>query len=199
MSQESSIHDSFFTDAELLSAGFAEVGSNVGISRKCSLYGTSGKIGSYTRIDDFSILKGRLDIGRHVHVGAFCSVSGVCGVVRLGDFSTLANRVSVYTGSDDYRTDALSSSTVPEEYLATITGDVWLGRASLIGAHSVILPGTVVGDAASIGALCIVQGHIPPGTIGVSRGARLKFKGMRDVERILKMADEVQRREEHIP
>src|SRR6516165_3892586 len=109
--------DGFYTREELLGLGFSSVGTNVRVSHKCSLYAIKGSIGSHVRVDDFSILKGQIEIGDHVHICGFCSVSGVCGIVRLGSFSTLANRVSVYTGSDDYRADALSSSTVPEAYL----------------------------------------------------------------------------------
>jgi acetyltransferase-like isoleucine patch superfamily enzyme len=180
---------------ELLELGFTAVGTNVRISRKSSFYGVEGAIGSHVRIDDFCILKGHIEIGHHVHICGFCSISGVCGVVRLGDFSTLANRVSVYTGSDDYRADALSSSTVPEEYLETIKGDVILGRAALVGAHSVILPGTVMGDAASIGALCVIHGVIAAGAVAVSCGAGLRITGSRDVSKILKMAEQVIGRE----
>jgi len=188
----------FFTNDELQAFGFKSIGKNVRASRKSSLYGISGTIGSHVRIDDFCILKGHIEIGNHVHICAYCSISGVCGVVRISDFSTLANRVSVYTGSDDYRADALSSSTVPEDCVATIKGDVILERAALIGAHSIILPGTIVGAAASLGALCIIHGNIPPGAIGVSSGVGMKFKGWRVVQKILKMADEIERSEHEI-
>jgi galactoside O-acetyltransferase len=189
----------FYTAQELRDFGFSAVGTQVRISRKASLYEISGTIGNHVRVDDFCILKGRLEIGSHVHICGFCSVSGVCGMVRLGDFSTLANRVSVYTGSDDYRADALSSSTVPADCVVTITGDVTLARAALIGAHSVILPGTVVGEAAAIGALCLVRGAIPPGTIAVTRDGGLCFKGTRDVEKILRLAEDVLSRDQTVP
>jgi len=187
----------FFTDEELHAFGFTAVGTNVRVSRKSSLYGIGGTIGSHVRVDDFCILKGHIEIGSHVHICGYCSVSGVCGVVRLGDFSTLSNRVSIYTGSDDYRADALSSSTVPAGCLLTIKGDVILARAALIGAHSVILPGTVVGEAASIGALCLVHGAIPAGAIAVSQNIGLRFKGTRNIEKILRMADDVLRRDQN--
>lgn len=111
--------------------------------------------------------------------------------MKLSDFTTLANRVSIYTGSDDYRADSLSSSTVPEEYLATIRGSVEVGRAALIGAHSVILPGSVIGAAASIGALCLVHGSISAGEVLVSGAVPMIKKGTRNVQRILALADEV--------
>ena len=194
MSTDSSLSP-FFTNDELQAFGFTSVGKNVRASRKSQLYGISGTIGSHVRIDDFCILKGHIEIGNHVHICAYCSISGAYGVVKMSDFSTLANRVSIYTGSDDYRADALSSSTVPADYVATIKGDVILERAALIGAHSIILPGTIVGAAASLGALWIIHGQIPPGAIGVCGGGGLKIKGTRRIQKILNMANEVERNE----
>lgn len=188
----------FFATEELRAMGFAAVGANVRISRKSSFYGIRGTISSHVRVDDFCILKGHVEIGSHVHISAYCSVSGVCGVVKLSDFSTLANRVSIYTASDDYRADALSSSTVPEDLLVTIKGDVILGRAALIGAHSVILPGSIVGDAASVGALCVVHGIIPPGAITVGQAGCLRFQGTRNIGKILRMAEDMAKRDQNI-
>jgi len=187
----------FYTDDELRAFGFMAVGTNIRVSRKSSFYGIEGIIGSHVRIDDFCILKGRVEIGSHVHVCGYCSVSGVGGVVRLGDFSTIANRVSIYTGSDDYRADALSSSTVPADCVVTISGDVTLGRAAMIGAHSIVLPGAVVGEAASVGALCIVRGTIPAGVIAVASNGGLSLKGTRNVAKILNLADDVCRRDQN--
>jgi galactoside O-acetyltransferase len=171
--------------------GFAKVGRNLQISRKCSFYAISGSIGDNVRVDDFCILKGHIRIGSYVHIAAHCSVSGVRGTVEFGDFSTLSNGVSIFTGSDDYRENALSSSTVPQEYVRTIAGDVIIGRGVIVGAHSVVLPKTVVGDAASIGALCILKGRIVPGTILVSGTRRPKVAGKRDVSAILAQAETV--------
>jgi len=48
----------FFAADELKAFGFSDVGNNIQISRKCSFYGISGRIGSNVRIDDFCIFKG---------------------------------------------------------------------------------------------------------------------------------------------
>ncbi|MEO7743299.1 MAG: hypothetical protein ABIR98_10205 [Usitatibacter sp.] len=181
----------FYTHEELVAIGFEHVGSNVSISRKVSMYAIRGSIGSNVRVDDFTILKGRVVMGSHVHIAAHCLVSGVRGVVELSDFSTLSDSVSIYTGSDDYRADALSSATVPERYLSTISGDVFLGRAALVGSHCVLLPGTVLHEAVSVGALCVINGSYEAGSIVVSAPPRTLIKGKRNVEAILAKANEV--------
>lgn len=181
----------FLSVEELRAIGFSSIGRNVQVSRKSSFYNISGSIGNNVRLDDFCVIKGHVEIGDHVHICGFCSISGMHGKVILSDFSTLANRVSIYTGSDDYRADALSSSTVPEEFLVIIKGDVILGRAALVGAHSVILPSVQLGEAASVGALCLVYQSIPPGAIAINSSSGIQIKGYRNVARIMKMAEEV--------
>jgi acetyltransferase-like isoleucine patch superfamily enzyme len=66
-----------------------------------------------------------------------------------------------------------------------------VGRAALVGAHSLLLPGVNVGDAASVGAHCLVSQSVEAGAIVVSASARLIQTGKRDVEKILAMAQKV--------
>ena len=183
----------FLSREELLRAGFQAVGARPRVSRKSCFYALTGSLGSDVRIDDFSILKGRIEIGHHVHVAAFCIVSGARGVVRLRDFCSLSARVSVYTGSDDYGSDLLSGANVPERYSKTIAGDVEVGRSALVGAHSVVLPGVVIGDAAAIGAGSVIYKSVPAGHYLVGTAGRLTFRKQRNVEGIMALADEVLR------
>jgi dTDP-4-amino-4,6-dideoxy-D-glucose acyltransferase len=181
----------FFDADELRALGFSEVGDNLQVSRKCSFYQISGRIGSNVRIDDFCIIKGHVEIGCYVHIAAFCSVSGVFAKVELRDFCTLSNRVSIFTGSDDYAADALNNSLLPEEYTSIKKGAVTIGRAVLVGAHSVVLPGVVVGDAGSVGAMAVVTKSIPPGGMARARAAiAIVGERRRDVGKILAMAKE---------
>ncbi len=179
----------FFAADELKAFGFSEVGDNIQVSRKCSFYRISGRIGNNVRIDDFCIFKGHVEIGSYVHVAAFCSVSGIYGKVELRDFCLLSNRVSIFTGSDDYSADTLSSSLVPEEFTTIKKGPVVIGRSVPIGAHSVILPGVTIGDAGSVGAMTVMTRSIGPGEMaraGAPVGVVVGRK--RDVEKIMAMA-----------
>jgi acetyltransferase-like isoleucine patch superfamily enzyme len=179
----------FFNADELVAIGFTEVGSDIQISRKSSFYKISGRIGDNVRIDDFCIFKGHIEIGSYVHVAAFCSVSGAYAKVVLEDFCTLSNRVSIFTGSDDYTADTLNNSQVPEEFTSVRKGAVTIGKAVLIGAHSVVLPGITVGDGGSVGAMAVVNRSVPSG--GMARApatiATLSAR-KRDVTKIMAMA-----------
>ncbi|MBM3526576.1 MAG: acyltransferase [Alphaproteobacteria bacterium] len=179
----------YFSADELRAFGFASVGDDCRISRKCSFYAISGSIGSQVRIDDFCILKGHVEIGSYVHVAAFCSVSGAFAKVELKDFCTLSNRVSIFSGSDDYAADTLNNSQVPEEYTTVRKGPVTIGQAVLVGAHSVILPGVTIGDGGSVGAMAVVVDSVPPGGMARAPGAVATLGSRRrDVGKIMDMA-----------
>lgn len=181
----------FFDADELKSLGFSAVGDNIQVSRKCSFYRISGRIGSNVRIDDFCIFKGHVEIGSYVHVAAFCSVSGAYATVELKDFCTLSNRVSIFTGSDDYAADTLNNSMVPEELTTIRKGPVVIGQAVLVGAHSVILPGVTIGDAGSVGAMAVVTKSIGPGEMARVPSAVAVVGGRkRNVAAIMAMAKE---------
>lgn len=179
----------YYSADELRAFGFGSIGDNPRISRKCSFYAVSGRIGAQVRIDDFCIFKGHVEIGSYVHVAAFCSVSGAFAKVELKDFCTLSNRVSIFSGSDDYAADTLNNSQVPEEYTTIRKGPVTIGQAVLVGAHSVILPGVTVGDGGSVGAMAVVTESVPPGGMARAPGAVATLgPRRRDVGKIMEMA-----------
>ena len=59
----------FYTKEELLEIGFNSVGDHTRISKKSVFHGiNNSSIGDYVRIDDFSTLKGSIEIQSHVHI-----------------------------------------------------------------------------------------------------------------------------------
>jgi galactoside O-acetyltransferase len=177
----------FLESGELKDIGFSDVGDNIQISRKCSFYRISGHIGNNVRIDDFCIFKGHIELGSYIHIAAYCSVSGAHAKAVIQDFSTLSNRVSIFTGSDNYAADTLNNSLIPEELTSIKKGPVIIGKGVLIGAHSVILPDVNIGDAASIGAMTVVAKSIPAGGIVRSSPTIVDGKRKRNVETIRSM------------
>ncbi len=151
----------YYSDEELKGLGFAKLGSSVLVSRKASLYGISRmSIGDYSRIDDFSVIsagEGGIDIGCYVHIAVMCSLMGQAKI-EMEDFSGLSSRVCVYSSSDDYSGIAMTNPTVPKEYTKVDTRPVRIGKHVIIGAGSVVLPGTIIEDGAAVGALSLVRG-----------------------------------------
>lgn len=164
--------------------GFASVGTDVAISDRCSIYGAGSiSIGDHVRIDDFAILTARepVVIGSHVHIAAFAFLSGQFGII-LEDFVGVSPRATLLSGNDDFSGQWLPGPLAPEELRNVRGGCLHLGRHSIVGAHSVILPGVSFGEGAVVGALSLVKE--PLGAWGIYGGvpARLIRPRQRDVE-----------------
>lgn len=140
--------------------GFGALGSNVLISEKASVYNPSRLfIGNNVRIDDFCILsagEGGIYLGDHVHIACYVSLIGA-GKIEVGAFSGLSARTAVYSSNDDYSGNALTGPTVPDKYRNVAVAPVSIGRHVIVGAGSVILPGTRMGDGVALGALSLAN------------------------------------------
>ncbi len=90
---------SYYDEDELLQLGFADLGRDVKLSRRASVYGANRiAVGDHSRIDDFCVLsagEGEIHIGRYVHIAAMCTLIGK-GRISISDLSTLSGRASVY-------------------------------------------------------------------------------------------------------
>lgn len=139
--------------------GFYRVGKNIQLSDKVSIYNIQNiSLGDNCRIDDFAVLSGgsNLFIGRYVHIAVHCSILGR-GAVIMKDFSGLSSNVSVFSSSDVYDGTYMTNPTVPDECKKTYTDTVKIGKHSVVGAGSVILPGSCIPHNTAIGALSLVK------------------------------------------
>lgn len=184
----------FYSDAELAQLGCTSVGRSVQVSRLVQFYGFHGEVGDYTRIDDYCLIKGRVDIGCCAHIASFCVLSGTGGTISIGDFSGTAISSVLYTASDDLASPWLTNPTVPEDLTRPIVGDIVIGKGVIVGAHCVVLPGAVIHDYATIGALCIVNGEYAPGAIYVTGAGRPRSIGARDISNLERLEAEARRR-----
>ncbi|TFG55038.1 MAG: acyltransferase, partial [Methanomassiliicoccus sp.] len=76
--------ETFYDAEELTSLGLRKFGKNVRISRKTSIYHPEKvSLGDDVQIADFCIMSGMVDIGSHVHLGAYTAIYGQNGV-RIG-------------------------------------------------------------------------------------------------------------------
>ena len=151
---------SFLKQNELDDLGFKFLGKNVLISDKCSLYNTKNiSIGDNTRIDDFCILsagENGIEIGRYVHIACFSSLVGK-GKITMRDYSGVSSRVSVYSSSDSYDGEYMTNPCLPVGVTNVIHKDVVIGKHVVIGSNSVFLPGVILADGCSIGAMSLVN------------------------------------------
>lgn len=158
--------DIYYTHAELGAMQFKQLGRNVRVSRMARLYSPpSIALGDHCIVDDFCILLGNIELGRNVHIAHGCRVLAGRDGIRMQAFSGLAFGVTVFAQSDDYTGAALTNPTVPKEYRHITRAPVDIGRHVIVGTHSVVLPGVIMGEGSSIGACSLVTRSTEPWTI----------------------------------
>lgn len=150
--------NSFYSEVELKEMGFKQIGQNVKISRKASIYSASDMIlGDNVRIDDFCVLSGKVELGNYIHIAVYSAIFGGDAGVKMNDFTCLSSRCVVYAISDDYSGESMTNPMVDMKYRNVISKRVELGRHVLIGSGSTILPGVTIGEGTSVGSMSLVR------------------------------------------
>ncbi|OOE92704.1 acyltransferase, partial [Salinivibrio sp. IB643] len=159
---------SFYSNDELKKIGFKHLGENVLLSKKASIYGVENiSIEDNSRIDDFCVLsagEGGIQLGRNVHIAIYSSIMGAAQVV-IDDFAGISSRCSIYSSNDDYSGDFMTNPTVPEHLTNVQHAPVKIGKHSIIGAGSIILPGVEIDSCVSVGSLSLVTKNLKSGYI----------------------------------
>lgn len=167
---------SYLSFAKLQKIGFKYLGSNVKISERASIYNADQiEIGDNSRIDDYCVVSGKVKIGRNVHIAPYCLVAGGETGVILDDFSGLAYHVQVFTQSDDYSGATMTNPTVPSEFKSEFKKSVFIGRHTIVGAGSIIMPGVTLNEGTSVGAMSLVRKSTEAWSIYLGNPAK-KFK-----------------------
>lgn len=148
----------YYTLEELKKMNLKYIGKNVKVSDKASIYDCDKlEIGDNSRIDDFCVISGKITIGKNVHIAPYCLIAGGEKGIVFGDFSGLAYQVQVFTQSDDYSGKTLTNPTVPEKYKNEFKKEIIIGKHSIVGAGSIILPGVILAEGTSVGAMSLVR------------------------------------------
>ncbi len=171
---------------QITQLGLASVGTGVVISDRCSIYGAGSiHLGDHVRIDDFVILTARqpVVIGSWVHISAFAFLSGQFGLV-IEDFVNVSPRATLLSGNDDFTGQWLPGPMIPEDLRHVQGSCLRLGRYSMVGAHSVVLPGASFGEGAVAGSLSLVKEPLAPWGIYGGVPARLIRPRERRVEEL---------------
>lgn len=171
--------DSFYSEEELTNIGFARYGSNVKISRKTSIYGAElMEFGDNVRVDDFTVLSGRIVMGSYIHIATLNAIFGGVKGFFIDDYSTLSSRCGVYATSDDYSGRYMTNPTVPNEFTNVTNEKIVIGKHVIVGTGSTILPGSTIGEGCAFGAMSLIKGDVPPW--GIYVGGKLRRINDRD-------------------
>ncbi len=158
--------NSFHTIEELDRIGFKAIGKNVLISRKASIYSAAQiSIGDNVRIDDFCILSGKIAIGNYIHIAAYSALFGGNYGIDIHDYSNISSMNSIYALSDDYSGESMTNPMIPDKYKKIYGEKVVIKKHVIIGSGCVILPGVVLGEGSSFGAMTLINKSSEPWTI----------------------------------
>lgn len=150
----------FITQYHLNQIGFKKVGKNVLLSDKASIYRPENiSIGDNCRIDDFCLLSagdGGILLGDNVHIGCYSSLIG-SESIGIESYTEISGRVSIYSSTNDFSKELFVEN---KKRINIISGEVYIQRSVVVGSGSVILPNTIIGNFARVGALSLVKGEI---------------------------------------
>lgn len=145
--------------------------------------------GKYIIIDDFVLIyaKEKITIGNYVHIANFTSITGGSELV-IGDYSAISQGCRILTATDDFKDWGFGNSTVSNEFRNINYGKIHIGKYSIIGANSVILPHVSIGEGATVGANSVVTKDLEAWGIYVGNrkiGTRNKEKVIKNYEQFL--------------
>jgi acetyltransferase-like isoleucine patch superfamily enzyme len=172
-------YNNYLSREELSDKGFRSIGKDVYISRKANIYGARNMaLGDNIRIDDGTIVTGKVDIGSHVHIAANCYVSGGEAGIVLEDITGVAPYVYITTSSDDYSGKAMFSPVIPQKFKKITIAPIYIRKYSIIGAYSMIMPGVELAEGTSVGAMTFMRKKSQEW--GIYFGCPAKMIGTRD-------------------
>ncbi len=158
MTQGKREETSFYNQDELDSMGFKYLGRNVQLSRKASYYGRGEmSFGDFSRVDDFTVISGKVEVGRYVHISNNSTLIAGSEAIEIGDFSTVSFGCRLFSKSDDFSGEFLINPTVPSEFNNVIHAKLIIGRYVSIGCNAIILPGLTLADGTGVGAGTLVN------------------------------------------
>ncbi len=178
----------YYSDKELRDIGFEHVGKNNKISKLSKFYSIEGsKLGDNNRIDDFSLLKGKVIIENYVHIAAFCLFSGVGGKIEINSYCGFSSHCSVWTASEDFINPTLTSPSINKHYSKFKTGNIYFDESVKVGNSCCFLPGIKIGFGVSISANTMINNSVKDGAVIGPKNRTFKIFGYRDINSIKKL------------
>lgn len=177
----------YFTDSELYQIGFKSIGKNVKISKLASIYDHNKiEIGDNSRIDDFCVISGKINIGSYIHITPMCLLAGGEMGIEIKDFCTFAYGVKIFTQSDDYTGSTLTNSLIPKKYKNEFKAPITIHKHTIVGAGSIIMPGVILNEGTSIGSMSLVLKSTEAWSIYIgipAKKLRDRNKALLDIEK----------------
>jgi galactoside O-acetyltransferase len=153
---------SFLGNEELGKLGLKAFGTNVLISRNAVINNAGNiSIGNNVRIDAFCILSAGNEpfvLEDYIHISAGTMIYGQYGF-HMKSFTNVSVGCKIFTQSDSFSGDYMIGPTVPTKYRGVYGSPLVLEKHSIIGAGSIILPGSIINEGVAVGANSLVKGE----------------------------------------
>lgn len=179
----------YYTQEQLENMNFKKLGKNVMVSTLACIYNPEMvELGDYCRIDDFCVLTGKVVLGNHVHIALYTHIGGTKYGVYMDDHSECAYRCTIITHSSDYSLETLHSPSVPSEFKGGREGAVYIGKYSLLGCSTLVMPNVKIAEGCSFGAFSYVNKSTEPWGLYDGKPAtriRENSKGCIQLEKLL--------------
>lgn len=140
---------------------FKKIGKNVKIYGGAKLIHPENiEIGNNVIIDDFAFIvaKKGVKIGNNVHITSFVGITGNDYLI-MEDFTCIASGTKILMSTDDYSNSHLTNSTVPDEFKAVYSAPIIFEKFSIVGANSVVLPGSTLSEGTFVGANSLIKAN----------------------------------------
>ncbi len=161
----------YYTLQELKKLGVKKIGKSVKISNLVKFYNFKGSIGDYSRIDDYVILKGNINIGKKVHISSFSllTATSVKSSITIGDFTAISAQTAIYAVTDDFMLNYSDNPKVKKKNSKSQLGHLKIGKYCFIGVKSTLLPKCNIKDFVSVSANSVVNEKIDTGYVFIQR------------------------------
>lgn len=130
--------------------------------------GPGTRVGSFTKI---KASRGRLGIGRDVHISSNCFIASDEGGLEIGDDSLIGPGCAIM--ADSYRYDDLNR---PFRLQGQVSKGVKLGVNVWLGAGAVVLDGSTIGSGVIVAPNSVVSGRVPDNVIVQGNPAQVVFR-----------------------
>ncbi len=171
----------YLSEKEVEDLGLRFVGKNVLISKNARIYSKDISIDDNSRIDDFCVISGKIDIGKNVHFAPGCIVNGGKSGIEFADYAGLAYNCVVIANSDDYSGETMTSPTIPDKFKNVRDEKVIIGKFVILGTSSIVLPGVEIPDGVSCGAMTLFNRSVEPWGIYIGNPARKAKERKKDL------------------
>ncbi len=178
----------YLNNYQLRKKGFLKIGKNNKISKSLKTYNFKGNIGSNNRIDEDVVLKGNINLKNNIHLARGCTLSGNLYLIDIQDFVSLSNYVQVFSISDDYKAPALTGGTLNQKerdkFSKSYGGNVKIGKFSIIGPFSIILPNSNIEEFVSVSPYSVIFGRLKKGIYYASSKKKNFMKDHTEIKKI---------------